>query len=97
MLVEEKGMLVNIAKDLNAFVPNEHISDLGERQGKAKYKVGSSVSGRILAVNAARKRASMTLKKALVNSKVKPLAAWEVSHYFSQGILKWPSAYPCQH
>lgn len=90
-------MLVNIAKDLNAFVPNEHISDLGERQGKAKYKVGSSVSGRILAVNAARKRASMTLKKALVNSKVKPLAAWEVSHYFSQGILKWPSAYPCQH
>ena len=78
VMVDDKGMLVNIDKDVNAFVPNDHISDLGEKQGKVKYKVGSAVTGRVLTVDPGRKRASLTLKKALVNSKIKPLASWEV-------------------
>lgn len=78
VLADSKGLLVNIDKDLNAFVPNEHISDLGERQGKAKYKVGAAVTGRVLTVDPIRKRASLTLKQALVTSKMKPLTSWQV-------------------
>ena len=77
--MQEDGLLVNIAKEVNAFVPNEHISDLGEKQGKARHKVGSVVSGRVLTTDPGRKRASLTLKKSLVTSKLKPLTSWEVS------------------
>ena len=77
-MADSKGLLININKDLNAFVPNEHISDLGEKQGKAKYKVGSAVTGKVLTVDPAKKRATLTLKQALVSSKLKPLTSWEV-------------------
>ena len=78
VMADSKGLLVNIDKDLNAFVPNEHISDLGEKQGKVKYKVGAAVTGKVLTVDPVRKRATLTLKQALVASKMKPLTSWEV-------------------
>ena len=78
VLVDDKGVLVSLAKNLNAFVPNEHLSDLGAKQGKAKHRLGATVTGRILTADPARQRMTMTLKQALVSSKLKPLAAWEV-------------------
>lgn len=78
VMVDDKGLLVNIARNLNAFVPNEHISDLGAQQGKTKHKVGSKVSGRILKQDPSKRRMTMTLKKALIGSKLKPLISWEV-------------------
>lgn len=40
VLVDDNGLLVSMARDVKAFVPNDHISDLGAKQGKAKHKVG---------------------------------------------------------
>ena len=78
VLVDDKGVLISLAKNLNAFVPNEHLSDLGAKQGKAKHRLGATVTGRVLTVDPARQRMTMTLKQALVSSKLKPLASWEV-------------------
>ena len=86
VMADSKGLLVNIDKDLNAFVPNEHISDLGERQGKAKYKIGAPITGKVLTVDPVRKRATLTLKQALVTSKLKPLTSWEVSYFTSSHL-----------
>ena len=88
VLVDDKGVLVSLARNLNAFVPNEHLSDLGAKQGKAKHRVvGATVTGRILTVDPARQRMTMTLKQALVSSKLKPLASWEVRHGLAVHLL----------
>ena len=39
---------------------------------------GSKVVGRVLAIDVTRRRVTLTLKKALVESKLKPLTSWEV-------------------
>jgi hypothetical protein len=53
-----------------AFVPLVHLSDAGGRKGKAKWKVGQEVAARVLESDAATKRTTATLKKALVTSKL---------------------------
>ena len=37
--VDDKGLVLSLTKNTTAYVPNEHLSDLGVKQGKAKYKV----------------------------------------------------------
>ena len=77
-MVDDNGMLVAISKNTKAFVANEHISDLGEKQGKAKYKVGSKVTGRILKLDPVKRKLTMSLQKSLLNSKSKPITSLEV-------------------
>ena len=50
--------------------------------GTAVAQVGSKVTGRVLSVDPVRRRTSLTLKKALVESKLKPVASWEVHSLF---------------
>ncbi len=61
-----------------AFVPTVHLSDLGSKASRAKYKVGQEVRGRVLERDAASKRIVMTLKKALVGSKLPAIVHLEV-------------------
>ena len=61
-----------------AFVPTVHLSDLGSKASRAKYKVGQKVRGRVLERDAASKRIVMTLKKALVGSKLPAIVHLEV-------------------
>ena len=63
-----------------AFVPTVHLSDLGSKASRAKYKVGQEVRGRVLERDAASKRIVMTLKKALVGSKLPAIVHLEVRH-----------------
>jgi len=53
-----------------AFVPLAHLSDTGGRKGKAKWAVGGKAQARILEADAAARRLTATLKKALVTSKL---------------------------
>ena len=80
VLVDQNGMLVKLSKNTNAYVANEHMSDLGEKHGKIKYKVGSKVTGRILKVDLAKRRTTMSLQHSLVSSKTKPLSSLEVNN-----------------
>ena len=77
-MVDENGMLVKISKNTNAFVANEHISDLGEKQGKTKHKIGSKVTGRILKMDPVKRRTTMTLQKSLLTCKTTALTSLEV-------------------
>ena len=61
-----------------AFVPTVHLSDLGSKASRSKFKVGQEVRGRVLERNAAAKRILMTLKKALIGSKLPAIAHLEV-------------------
>jgi ribosomal protein S1 len=61
-----------------AFVPTVHLSDLGSKASRSKFKVGQEVRGRVLERDAASKRILMTLKKALIGSNLPALAHLEV-------------------
>lgn len=81
ILVDDNGMLVRISKTTNAFVANEHISDLGEKQGKLKYKAGSKVVGRVLNVDPVKRKTTLSLQKSLLTSKTKPITSLEVGFF----------------
>jgi len=63
-----------ITPTIKALVPALHISDLGTKKSKGKYKEGQSVQGRVLAVDLDSKKVTVTLKKTLLGSKLAPLA-----------------------
>ena len=59
-------------------MPLAHMSESGSARGRSKFKEGQRVSGRVLEADAASRRISLTLKKALCGDKLPPFAAWEV-------------------
>lgn len=59
-------------------MPLTHMSEAGGERGRAKYKEGQKVTGRILEADAAMRRITMTLKKALCGDKLPPFSSWEV-------------------
>ena len=59
-------------------MPTVHLSDLGSKASRAKYKVGQEVRGRVLERDVASKRIVMTLKKALIGSKLPAIVHLEV-------------------
>jgi hypothetical protein len=63
-----------ITPSLKALVPPLHMSDVGSKKAKSKYKEGQTVEGRVLSVDPDAKKLRLTLKKALLGSKLPPLA-----------------------
>jgi ribosomal protein S1 len=61
-----------------ALVPTMHMSDSGAERAKAKYKEGQKVSGRVLEVDVAVRKITLSLKKLLVGEKLPPFASWQV-------------------
>jgi hypothetical protein len=59
-------------------VPQEHLTDLGTAVARSRFKVGQPVAARVLAADAAARRITLTLKKALVGGKLPPFTSWEV-------------------
>jgi hypothetical protein len=70
------------AFERRAFVPLVHLSDAGGRKGKAKWQVGQEVAARVLEADAATKRTTATLKKALVTSKLPLIVHLQVRLYY---------------
>ncbi len=68
-----------------ALVPQEHLTDLGTVAARSRFKVGQAVSGRVLHADAAARRITLTLKKALVSAKLPPFTSWEVRTCASAG------------
>ena len=62
-----------------ALVPTVHMANTVGKRSSSKYKVGQEVTGRILEVDAAKKRVSMTLKKLLCSDKLPVIATFKVS------------------
>ena len=64
---------------IRALVPTLHTANTVGKRSSSKYKVGQEVTGRILDVDAAKKRVSMTLKKLLCSDKLPVITTFQVS------------------
>ncbi|KAI9667406.1 MAG: rRNA biogenesis protein rrp5 [Bathelium mastoideum] len=64
------GLLVNLADGISALVPEAHFSDVKLRHPERKFKEGMHVSARVLSADLEKRSMKLTLKKALVNSRV---------------------------
>ena len=64
---------------IRAMVPTLHTANTVGKRSSSKYKVGQEVTGRILEVDAAKKRVSMTLKKLLCSDKLPVITTFQVS------------------
>lgn len=64
---------------IRAMVPTLHTANTVGKRSSSKYKVGQQVTGRILEVDAAKKRVSMTLKKLLCSDKLPVITTFQVS------------------
>ncbi|KAI8105276.1 hypothetical protein M9435_000444 [Picochlorum sp. BPE23] len=73
--VDEYSMIVKLSPTLKASVPAIHFSDAAHKRSHKKFKVGQTISGRVLEVNKRKKKIVITLKKTLVDSKLPILAS----------------------
>ena len=62
-----------------ALVPTIHMSDSASERARAKFKEGQNVRGRVLEVDPAARRITLSLKKLLAGEKLPPFASWQVS------------------
>ncbi|KAJ9644935.1 rRNA biogenesis protein rrp5 [Knufia peltigerae] len=67
------GLLVNLAEGISGLVPQIHMSDVDLKHPERKFRVGQTVTARVLSTDPARRRLKLTLKKSIVNSDQK---AW---------------------
>lgn len=62
------GLIVTIAEGITGLVPEIHFSDIHLQHPEKKFKVGASVTTRVLATIPSKRQIRLTLKKTLVNS-----------------------------
>jgi len=55
-----------------------HMSDSGTDRARAKLKEGQQVTGRVVEVDPAARRITLSLKKLLREDKLPPFASWQV-------------------
>ncbi|WBW74778.1 U3 snoRNP-associated protein Rrp5 [Schizosaccharomyces osmophilus] len=72
-----QGIVVTIADGINALVPSSHMSDIALQFPERRFKVGTTVKGRVLTTNVLRRRVILTLKKSLLNSDLPPICSFE--------------------
>ena len=90
--VDASGAALSLGAGLRARAATQHLSDTGAARAAAKLRPGAAVRGRVLAVDAAARRVSVTLKPSLVNSKLPALAtpadapAGTTAHGFVTGV-----------
>ncbi|PRW20900.1 RRP5-like protein [Chlorella sorokiniana] len=77
--VEDYGLLVAITPSIRALVPVLHASDLGSAKGLKKYKEGQKVAGKVLSVDTASKKVTLTLKPSVVGSKLAPITCLQAA------------------
>ena len=63
-----KGLIVDLAEDINGLVPEAHLSDVVLKHAERKFREGLTVSVRVLSTDRERRQMRLTLKKSLVNS-----------------------------
>ena len=67
-------------------MPTEHTNCVGKRN-VSKHKEGQEVTGRILEVDPAKKRISMTLKKLLCSDKLPIITTFQASCFQPAAVL----------
>ncbi|KAK9471978.1 uncharacterized protein V1510DRAFT_418923 [Dipodascopsis tothii] len=76
-LVPSGGLLVALSDDIVGHVNELHISDVKLAHPERKFKPGMKVKCRVLATNPDRRKIRLTMKKTLLGSDVRVLAAYD--------------------
>ena len=77
------GLFVEIGKNMTAFIPAMHMSDVPLKNPEKKFKVGDKVKCRVLRVDPEKRKVHLTAKNILVNEDY-PI----VSNYDQQNVGK---------
>lgn len=82
LAMEKWGILLEISEGVRGVVSTQHVPPFvqlknGKGDTSGKYKVGKSVSARVLRVDLETKKTYLTMKKALMTSEVPVLASYE--------------------
>ncbi|KAF2746136.1 rRNA biogenesis protein-like protein RRP5 [Sporormia fimetaria CBS 119925] len=72
-VIVDKGIFVRLGPHVDAFVKVAHLSDEYIKDWKKAFAVDQLVTGKIIAADAAKKSAQMTLKKSMVDGEYKEL------------------------
>eukprot|EP00884_Botryococcus_braunii_P015433 jgi/Botrbrau1/2573/Bobra.145_1s0001.1 len=84
--LEDIGMLVTLGANVKGLARREEWYGSGrKREGASKYKLGQKVRARVLSVDPARHRVSLTLRPQLVDSKLPALASFEQAQVGARG------------
>ena len=75
-----KGVLVEVGKNMNGFVPAMHLSDVPLKNPEKKYPVGSKLKCRVLRADPGKRRLHLTAKSILVNEEYPIVADYDPSH-----------------
>ncbi|TRM65942.1 hypothetical protein BD626DRAFT_612896 [Schizophyllum amplum] len=73
----EAGLFVSLAGNVDGVVWPNHYADITLKQPGRRFKVGATIKCRVLVVDEARKRISLTAKKSLLDSSLPVLARYE--------------------
>lgn len=68
--LSEKGLFVNIQGSVHGVVWPAHYADIKLKHPEKRFKVGGTVKARVFALEPARSRVVLTLKKSLVDSEL---------------------------
>ncbi|KAI5068389.1 hypothetical protein GOP47_0016734 [Adiantum capillus-veneris] len=90
--VEAFGAFVKLADGVKALCPLQHMSEFQRPKPSGKFKVGARLKFRVLTCAADTKKITVTHKRTMLSSKLKPVATYEeaveglVTHGWISGI-----------
>ncbi|XP_012659116.1 protein RRP5 homolog [Otolemur garnettii] len=76
LTIKPYGMLVKVGEQIRGLVPAMHLADIPIKNPEKKYHVGDEVKCRVLLCDPEAKKLMMTLKKTLVESKLRAIACY---------------------
>ncbi|CAF3070586.1 unnamed protein product [Rotaria socialis] len=68
--VDQHGLIINLTKYVNGFVPIIHNADIPIKEALNKFALKKQVQCRVLQVDPSRQRLILTMKKSLINTKI---------------------------
>ncbi|KAI5295541.1 rRNA biogenesis protein rrp5 [Ascosphaera acerosa] len=80
------GLIVSLADGITGLVPGMHMSDIKLQHPEKKFRVGGSVTARILSVDLQKRQLRLTLKKSLVNTEAAPWLTYDDVRPGSQSL-----------
>jgi rRNA biogenesis protein RRP5 len=68
--VDKNGLIINLTKHINGFVPIIHNADIPIKEALNKFPLKKKVQCRVLHVDPSRQRLILTMKNSLINTKL---------------------------
>lgn len=71
--IDDSGVLIQITPEIRGLIPRLHVADVAISLPNRKYKVGQLIKAQVLYADCKLKKAYLTRKPSLINSKYAPL------------------------